>query len=147
MQEQLQERGNSLVLWALFMAIVVLPLMMLAIEGTRLLYLRGEVQKCADAAAEAAARQVDIPTFERTGVAVFRPDAAGEVWTVYNWNASYLFQRGVYVQPESVSVNSATRKVFVRLRATVRPFLPGLTRIPLALRAHGESEMRVRRQP
>ncbi len=142
----MQERGNSLVLWALFMSIVVLPLMLVAIEGTRILYLRGEVQKCADAAAEAAARQVDVPTFERTGVAVFRPDAYGEVWTVYNWNASYLFQKGVYVQPESVSVNSSTRKVYVRLRASVRPLLPGLTRIPLTIRAQGESEMRVRRQ-
>ena len=140
-----QEQGNSLVLWALFMAIVVLPLMMVAIDGTRLLYIRGEVQKCADAAAEAAARQLDIPSYERTGIPVFRPSASGEAWTVANWNASYLFQRGVYIQPEGVYVNSATRKVYVRLRASVRPLLPGLTRIPLTIRAQGESELRVRR--
>lgn len=141
-----REEGNSLVLWALFMAIVVLPLMLVAIEGTRLLYLRGEIQKCADAAAEAAARQLDVPTYERTGVPVFRTAASGEAWAVANWNASYLFQRGVYVQPEGIYVDSSTRKVLVRLRATVRPLLPGLTRIPLTIRAQGESELRVRRE-
>lgn len=140
------ERGNSLVIWALFMAIVVLPLMLVAIEGTRLLYIRGEVQKCADAAAEAAARQLDVPVYELTGVPVFRASASGEAWTVANWNASYLFQRGVYVQPERISVHSPTRKVLVQLRATVRPLLPGLTRIPLTIRAVGESELRVRRE-
>lgn len=139
------ERGNSLVMWALFMAIVVLPLMLVAIEGTRILYLRGEVQKCADSAAEAAARQLNVRSFELTGVPTFLPGAAGEAWTVASWNSSYLFQRGVYVQPEGIYVNSATRKVLVRLRATVRPLLPGLTRIPLTIRAQGEAELRVRR--
>lgn len=141
-----REEGNSLVLWALFMGIVVLPLMLVALEGTRLLYLRGEIQKCADAAAEAAARQLDIPVYEATGVPVFRADTAGEAWAVANWNASYLFQRGVYVQPEAIYVNSSTRTVLVRLRATIRPLLPGLTRISLTVRALGESELRVRNQ-
>jgi len=140
------ERGDSLVLWALFMAIVVLPLMLVAIEGTRLLYLRGEVQKCADAAAEAAARQLDIPTYEHTGVPVFRPGSYGEAFQVAALNASYLFQRGVYVQPEGIFVDNSTRTVLVQLRATVRPLIPGLTRIPLTIRVLGQSELRVRRE-
>ncbi|MDR7615607.1 MAG: pilus assembly protein TadG-related protein [Armatimonadota bacterium] len=143
----MRERGNSLVLWALFMAIVVLPLMLVAIEGTRLLFIRGEVQKSADAAAEAAARQLDVWRFEWTGVPVFRPGADAEAWAVAAWNVSYLFQRGVYVQPEGIFVDSAGRQVFVRLRATVRPLLPGLTRIPLVIRAQGQAELRVRNQP
>jgi len=140
-----REQGDSLVLWALFMAIVVLPLMLVAIEGTRLLYLRGEVQKCADAAAEAAARQLDIPTYERTGVPVFT-GSYGEAFQVAALNASYLFQRGVYVQPEFIFVDNSTRTVLVQLRATVRPLIPGLTRIPLTIRVLGQSELRVRRE-
>jgi hypothetical protein len=137
-------RGGSLVIWALFLATVVLPLMLVAIEGVRLLYVRGELQKAADAAAEAAAQRLDVPRFERLGEISFLPDAAAEAWTIASINASYLFQRGVYVQPEGIYVDG--RKVLVRLRASVRPLLPALSRFPLVVRAQGEAELRVRRQ-
>jgi len=139
-------RGGSLVIWALFLATVVLPLMLVAIEGVRLLYVRGELQKAADAAAEAAAQRLDVPRFERLGEISFLPDAAAEAWTIASINASYLFQRGVYVQPEGIYVDRDGRKVLVRLRASMRPLLPALSRFPLVVRAQGEAELRVRRQ-
>lgn len=141
-----REHGGSLVMWALFMAIVVLPLMLVAIEGVRLLYVRGELQKAADAAAEAAAQRLDVPRFEWFGEVSFMSDVAAEAWTVAALNGSYLFQRGIYVQPEGIYVDRAGRKVLVRLRASLRPLLPALSRFPLIVRAQGEAELRVRRQ-
>ena len=44
------ERGSSTAWAAIFMALVVLPLMSLAIDGTRLLYLRTRLQTAVDAA-------------------------------------------------------------------------------------------------
>ncbi len=47
----------------------------------------------------------------------------------------------------ALRLNNNNRTVEVRMQATVRPLIPGLTRIPLVIRAAGTSEMRVRRQP
>jgi uncharacterized membrane protein len=49
------ERGSSMAWTAIFLATVLLPLMLLVIDGSRLLYVRGRLQTAADAACEDAA--------------------------------------------------------------------------------------------
>ncbi len=49
------EQGSSLAWTAAFLTTVFLPLMLLVVDGTRLLYVRGRLQTATDAACEAAA--------------------------------------------------------------------------------------------
>ncbi len=49
------ESGSSMAWTAVFLAAVLLPLMLLVIDGSRLLYVRGRLQTAADAACEDAA--------------------------------------------------------------------------------------------
>ena len=51
------EHGYVTAFWAIFLGTVMVPLMVLAWDVGRLFYARGEIQKAADAAALAAARE------------------------------------------------------------------------------------------
>ena len=62
-----REEGFALVWWALFISLVAFPLLVLVVEGGRYFRAAGDVQKAADAAAEAAVREVDIPHYLDTG--------------------------------------------------------------------------------
>jgi uncharacterized membrane protein len=55
MQARKAERGSSLAWTAIFLITVLLPLMLLIVDGARLLYLRGRLQTATDAACEDAA--------------------------------------------------------------------------------------------
>lgn len=62
------EQGSSMGWTAIFLAAVLLPLMLLVIDGSRVLYVRGRLQTAADAACEAAAWTVgDRSAYLETG--------------------------------------------------------------------------------
>ena len=69
------ERGSALAWTALLLALVVLPLMMLTVDATRLFYLRNRLQTASDAACEDTAWQIANRTaFKETGTLVLRGD-------------------------------------------------------------------------
>ena len=55
MQLRKPEQGSSMAWTAVFLTTVLLPLMLLVIDGSRLLYIRGRLQTATDAACEDAA--------------------------------------------------------------------------------------------
>jgi hypothetical protein len=55
MKKERPEQGSSLAWTAVFLITVLLPLMLLIIDGSRLWYIRGRLQTATDAACEAAA--------------------------------------------------------------------------------------------
>jgi uncharacterized membrane protein len=55
-------------LYAILLAVVGIPLMSLSIDITRLMYARTHLQAAVDAACEAGAQALDVPTFMQTGV-------------------------------------------------------------------------------
>jgi uncharacterized membrane protein len=62
------EHGSSMAWTAVFLITVLLPLMLLVVDGSRLLYIRGRLQTATDAACEAAAWVGgDRPTYIDTG--------------------------------------------------------------------------------
>ena len=68
MHEKRLEGGSSLAWTAVFLITVLLPLMLLIVDGARLLYIRGRLQTAADAACEAAAWEAgDRPEYINTG--------------------------------------------------------------------------------
>ncbi|MRR32017.1 hypothetical protein EG834_17185 [bacterium] len=60
--------GYSMALYAVVLAVVGIPLMSLSIDITRLMYARTHLQAAVDAACEAGAQALDVPTFMETGV-------------------------------------------------------------------------------
>ncbi len=60
--------GYSMALYAILLAVVGIPLMSLSIDITRLMYARTHLQAAVDAACEAGAQALDVPTFLQTGV-------------------------------------------------------------------------------
>ncbi|MFZ5888325.1 MAG: pilus assembly protein TadG-related protein [Chloroflexota bacterium] len=61
-----RERGSSLAWVAVLLSVVVLPLMLLVGDGTRLYYVRSRISQAADAACEDVSWSVsDRPTWQR----------------------------------------------------------------------------------
>jgi uncharacterized membrane protein len=61
------ESGYSMAWYAVVFAFVLLPLMSLAVDITRLLYVRNDLQTSVDAACEAAGLAADVAYFNLTG--------------------------------------------------------------------------------
>ncbi len=67
------ERGQSLVWASMLMLFVFVPLLMLVVDGSRLLHVRNRVQTALDAACEDAAWQAaDLARFRETGEVTFQ---------------------------------------------------------------------------
>ena len=69
-------RGDAYAWFAVLMLFVGLPLSSLAIDVTRLMYVRGHLHTATDAACQAAADALDVPHFISTGVARINPGLA-----------------------------------------------------------------------
>jgi uncharacterized membrane protein len=70
------QRGYSTAWYAALLAFVLVPLMSLVVDITRLLFARTDLQTSVDAACEAAALAVDTAAFNRTGVQRIEPGLA-----------------------------------------------------------------------
>ena len=81
--------------WAIFLGTVMVPLMVLAWDVGRLFYARGEIQKAADAAALAAAREVDVPHYMLTGEVLLHQGAVGFATHYAERNITYLPSTGI----------------------------------------------------
>ena len=69
------ERGISLAWTAVLFAFVLVPLLILTLDGTRLFYVRNRLQTATDAACEDAAwTGADILVFQQTGQTALRTD-------------------------------------------------------------------------
>src|SRR5512133_1253329 len=72
------QRGSSSAWTAIFLAFVMLPMLTLVIDGSRLFYVRGRLQTAADAACEDAAWSgADYRAFRDTGATQFVPNLGG----------------------------------------------------------------------
>jgi len=137
------EAGYSMVFWAVILALVFVPLMALAWDVSRLMYVRGELQKAADAAAEAAARQVDIAHYRQTGETLLRPEAVQEACYVAYLNTRYLRARGYNPWVTHILVDQGSRTVRVGLAARMHILIPSITP-PVTVHAEGVAQARMR---
>jgi uncharacterized membrane protein len=75
-RKHINEHGYSMGWYAMVFAFVLLPLMSLAVDITRLLYVRNDLQTSVDAACEAAGLAADTAYFNRTGEQRIHPGLA-----------------------------------------------------------------------
>jgi hypothetical protein len=119
------ELGYSMGLWAIVLAVVGVPALALAIDATQLMQVQGDLQEAADAAAEAAALEVDIPAFRDTGVVCLLPAAPGEA----QWVFTQAFSNGggrANGHITGIHIDEARNQVIVLAEASWHPFILGI---------------------
>lgn len=114
------ERGSGLV-WLALILPVFMGLLLLVVQGGRYMRAASAVQTAADAAALAAARQVDITAWRERGEFRFRPDARAEAQRVANLNAGWLTGQGIVIVCGDVRADAGSQTVRVRCGADVSP--------------------------
>ena len=116
--------GYSMVFWAVFIALILLPLLSLAIEVGRYSYARAEIAKAADAAALAAAIEIDRSVFRESGNLVATSQAWGQAQAYANSNVQYLSSYGIRAVVTSVRVDNASHAVRVVVTADLEALFP-----------------------
>ncbi len=136
------EHGYAMAFWAIFLGTVMVPLMVLAWDVGRLFYARGEIQKAADAAALAAAREIDVPHYMLTGEVLLHQGAVGFAAHYAERNITYLPGTGISPRITRIVVDNTTKTVYVQMTADVSPLFPGFLQVhPIS--AWGEAQVRM----
>lgn len=136
------EHGYAMAFYATFLGTVMVPLMILAWDVGRLFYARGEIQKAADAAALAAAREVDVPHYMLTGEVLLHQGAVSFATHYAKRNITYLPGTGISPRIMRIVVNNTTKTVYVQMTADVSPLFPEFLQVrPVS--AWGETQVRV----
>jgi putative Flp pilus-assembly TadE/G-like protein len=133
-------RGYSTLFWIGFLMFCLIPLVALAVNLGRFFYARAEMYKVADAAALAAAQEVDIPLYRQTGQIVLLPSAYGKAAEYANLNAGYLHSRRIYPFITNITVDQARHAVSVSMAASADELVPLIGN--LTLRGSGEAQVR-----
>lgn len=122
-RRSLSDARGDMVWNALIVVTVLLPLSGLALDVPRYFALRSRLQAAVDAAAEAAAQQIDVAHYQNTGET--RLDAgryAGEAQWAFDTAVADLRSRGYTANFESVSVDEGADAVSVAGSGTIRLF-------------------------
>jgi hypothetical protein len=136
------EHGYATAFWAVFIGAVMIPLLVLVWDVGRLFYARGEVQKAADAAALAAAQEVDVQHYAQYRELVLHRGALVQAYHYAIGNIEFLPGADIYPTIDRVVVNNDTKTVWVLMSANADPLFPAWLR-PGPISAWGEAQARV----
>lgn len=108
------KHGYSMTFWAMFIGLVMVPMMALSIEVGRFLIARAQISTAADAAALAAAVEINARLFQETGI-VALPSGNTQAWAqrVVNENCAGLRSLGITPRIGTVVVSGNTVQVSV----------------------------------
>jgi Flp pilus assembly protein TadG len=135
------KRAYSLTFWAVFFGFVVVPIMALSIELGRYFYARAEVAKAADAAALAAAAEINQRIFEEEGDLVPTSQTWANAQAFASMNNAYLAQYGVNAVVTGIAVNDDEDSVLVQVSANLDRLFPSV--VPeVVVSAYGLAEIR-----
>jgi len=102
---------------------VLLPLLSMTIDIPRYFRLRSTLQAAADAAAEAAARCVDVPVFYQTGdVRLDTACAHSDAYAVFDAATASLRSTGYYPALTGLYIDESQNRVEARAQGTIRLF-------------------------
>jgi len=119
-------RGYSLTFWTVFFGFIMIPIMALGIELGRYYYARAEVAKAADAAALAAASEINQRAFEASGALQPTSQTWANAQTFASLNEGYLAQYGIYAVVTGITVDSGKHTVLVQVSANLDRLFPSV---------------------
>jgi Flp pilus assembly protein TadG len=119
-------RGYSMTFWAVFIAFILIPIMALSIELGRYFFAKAEVAKAADAAALAAAAEINQRVFVASGD--LQP--TGRTWAnaqaFASMNNAYLEQYGIHATVTGISVDAGKHTVLVQVSTNLDRLFPSV---------------------
>lgn len=119
----LRDRRGDMVWNAIVVITVMLPLASLSIDIPRYFILRSQLQKAANATAEAMARSVDVEHFRNTGeVRLDVYEAFEEGWHTWNTNTSILTSKGFTVSIDGYDIDDSEQTFTLHTSGTTRLF-------------------------
>ena len=119
-------RAYSMTFWAVFFGFILIPIMALSIELGRYFYARAEIAKAADAAALAAASEINQRVFEETGNLQPTSKTWANAQAFASMNNSYLAQYGVSAVVTGITVNAGEDTVLVQVSANLERLFPSV---------------------
>lgn len=119
-------RGYSMTFWAVFFGFIMIPIMALGIELGRYFYARAEIAKAADAAALAAAVEINHRIFEASGdlSPTSKTWALAQVFASMNNN--YLAQYGINAVVTGINIDAGKHTVLVQVSANLDRLFPSV---------------------
>jgi hypothetical protein len=134
------QRGAAAVYWAACM-VMIIPLISLAIDMPRALYVRSHLQAATDAACEAAAMAVDVPVFRETGVAKIDYDKARS-WAAREFTST-VADSGIWGYGPSLSsvVLETPLIAACTASASVDPLVPVSPAMNISVRSTSETRV------
>lgn len=138
----LQDRlAYTMTFWALFIGLVVAPLMALSIEIGRFFAARAQISAAADAAALAAAVELDSRLYQDSGILALSPGASN-AWAnrIIQSNCAPLLAQGI--QPGITAIHISGSMVEVSVSANLERLFPAI--VPdIRVTETGKAEVRV----
>jgi Flp pilus assembly protein TadG len=121
-----ENRAYSMTFWTIFFGFILIPILALGIELGRYFYARAEIAKAADAAALAAAAEINEMIFEANGDLQPTIRAWANAQTYASMNDNYLTNYGIHAFITGISVNAGTNTVLVQVSANLNRLFPSL---------------------
>jgi len=121
-----QKRAYSMTFWAVFFGFVLIPALAMAIELGRYFYARSEVAKAADAAAVAAAAEINQRVFQNSGDLTPTDKTWANAQTYAFRNNSVLSARGINAYVTGIAVDSGADTVRVTVSADLSLLFPSV---------------------
>jgi hypothetical protein len=119
-------RGYSMTFWAVFFGFIMIPIMALSNELGRYFYARAEVAKSADAAALAAAAEINQHVFENTGDLTPTSRTWANAQAFASMNNTFLKRYGVDAVVTGISVDAGKDTVLVQVSANLERLFPSV---------------------
>ena len=118
--------GYSLTFWTIFFGFILIPIMALSIELGRYFYARAEIAKAADAAALAAAAEINQRVFEETGDLQPTSKTWANAQAFASMNNAYLSQYGVNAVVTRISADAGEDTVLVQVSTNLEGMFPSV---------------------
>ncbi|MCL4559848.1 MAG: pilus assembly protein TadG-related protein [Chloroflexi bacterium] len=118
--------GYSMTFWAVFFGFIMIPIMALGIELGRYFYARAEIAKAADAAALAAAAEINQRIFEASGDLTPTSKTWANAQAFASINNNYLAQYGVNAVVTGINVDAGKHTVLVQVSANLDRLFPSV---------------------
>ncbi|MFZ6029566.1 MAG: pilus assembly protein TadG-related protein [Chloroflexota bacterium] len=116
----------STAFWAVVLGTTLVPIMALAIAVGRYFYAKAEVGKAADAAALAAAAQIDAQAFRTSSGLEHTAEAWAQAQSFASLNNGYLAAKGIHAFVTGISVDTGEDTVTVEVSANLSPLFPSV---------------------
>ena len=134
-------RGYSLTFWTVFFGVILVPILAMSIELGRYFYARAEVAKAADAAALAAAAEINQRVFETSGDLQPTSITWVNAQAYASMNDNYLANYGIHAVVTGITVNAGADTVRVQVSADLDRFFPSV--VPnVVVTERGEANIR-----